>query len=217
MKKILIFTIFALLSSNANAQISSTPSYIEEMKALGNVSGTGMACGASKFATFEMLARAILITKAASDKNQEEGMIAYNTAKADAFLAKQADGMYNCDELNARFNNQKIFKTKLYADGTIKMYDGKVFYPRHAYDATLLRDDENLNRYDAVKIYEKAKNRSKGQKKSATSEDGTDIAIKKANKPNSTNAQPLQSSAVRASEFRNTDDGGIGHISNKRR
>ena len=44
MKKFLIFTIFALLSTNANAQISSTPSYIEEMKALGNVSGTGMAC-----------------------------------------------------------------------------------------------------------------------------------------------------------------------------
>ncbi|MBP3546105.1 MAG: hypothetical protein J6K16_03120 [Alphaproteobacteria bacterium] len=217
MKKFLIFTIFALLYTNANAQISSTPSYIEEMKALGNVSGTGMACGASKFATFEMLARAILITKAASDKNQEEGMIAYNTAKADAFLAKQADGMYNCDELNARFNNQKIFKTKLYADGTIKMYDGKVFYPRHPYDATLLKDDENLNRYNAVNIYKEAKNRNKGNKKLATSEDGQDLDTKEVRKPNPTNAQPLQSSAVRASEFRKSDDDGIGHISNKRR
>ena len=217
MKKILIFTIFAFLSTNVNAQLSSTPSYIEEMKALGHVSGTGMACGASKFATFEMLARAILITKAASDKNQEEGMIAYNTAKADAFLAKQADGMYNCDELNARFNEQKIFKTKLYADGTIKMYDGKVFYPRHAYDATLLKDDENINRYEAVNIYNKAKNKNKGNKKSATSEDGKDIVGKKVNKKNPTNAQPLQSSAVRASEFRNTDNDGIGHISNKKR
>ena len=53
--------------------------------------------------------------------------------------------------------------------------------------------------------------------KSATSEDGKDIATKKANIPNPTTAQPLQSSAVRASEFRNTDGGGIGHISNKRR
>ncbi|MBR1648819.1 MAG: hypothetical protein IJ689_04385 [Alphaproteobacteria bacterium] len=209
-----------IFGTSVRAQSSITPSYIEEMKALGTVSGTGMACGAPKYATFEMLARAILVTKAVSDKSQEEGMIAYNTAKADAFLSKQADGLFNCNEINARFNEQKIFKTVLYGDGTIKMYDGKVYYPRHAYDATLLKDDENVNRQDAVEIYNRAKKRSQGRKKAARSEDGKSLDMRAAatlprNVP--TSAAPLPSSAVRASEFGNNTDSGIGHISNKKR
>ncbi|MBO7556795.1 MAG: hypothetical protein J6T72_05320 [Alphaproteobacteria bacterium] len=174
MKKFLILAL-CIIPFVANAQKNITPSYIEEMKILGTVSGNGMACGASKFSTFEMLARAILITKAVSDKNQEAGMRAYNTAKADAFISKQADGLYNCDEINARFNNQKIFKTTLYADGTIKMYDGKVFHPRHPYDATMLRDDEKANRDKAIKAYKNAKIKSKGRKKYALSADGKPI------------------------------------------
>ena len=174
MNKFLIL-LFCIISFSANAQNTITPSYIEEMKALGTVSGNGMACGASKYSTFEMLARAILITKAVSDENQEAGMRAFNTAKADAFISKQADGMYNCDEINARFNEQKIFKTTLYADGTIKMYDGKVFHPRHPYDATMLKDDEKSNRAKAIKAYNNAKLRSKGRKKYALSSDGKPI------------------------------------------
>ena len=38
--------------------------YLDEVKALGAVAGQGMACGASKYGTFELLARAILISKA---------------------------------------------------------------------------------------------------------------------------------------------------------
>lgn len=205
MKKVLISAAAMLFAFGAHAQISITPSYIEEMRALGTVSGTGMACGAPKYATFEMLARAILVTKAVSDKNQEEGMIAYNTAKADAFLAKQSDGLFNCDELNARFNEQKIFKTTLYADGTIKMYDGKVYYPRHPYDATLLKDDENANRQDAVKIYQKSKQKTKGRKQ---------VAVIENDEPDD---RPSAAATPAAQPERNVAaGGGIGHVRRKR-
>lgn len=207
MKKFLTLAAVLLFSFTVHAQLSITPSYIEEMKALGTVSGTGMACGAPKYATFEMLARAILVTKAVSDKNQEEGMIAYNTAKADAFLAKQADGLFNCDELNARFNNQKIFKTTLYADGTIKMYDGKVYHPRHPYDATLLKDDEDVNRQDAMKIYQEAKQKNKGRKKVAVSEEEKSVGKMPA-EVNSSAEQPSQNTVQ--------NNSGIGHIRRKR-
>ena len=219
MKKLLILTLL-LCAADVRAMSIMTPSYIEEMQALGTVSGMGMACGAPKYATFEMLARAILITKAISDENQAEGMLAYNTAKADAFLSKQADGLYNCAEINARFNEQKIFKTTLYRDGTIKMYDGTVYYPRQPYDTTLLQDDEELNYQDAVDIYNDAKNSNKDNKKSALSEDGTSLVPQKAGRsPQTANNQsaPLQSQAVRASEFGGNDDGGIKHISNRKR
>lgn len=174
MKKFLIL-LLCTISFAANAKDEEPISYIEEMKALGTVSGNGLACGASKYETFEMLARALLITKAVSDENQEEGMRAYNTAKADAFLAKISDGMYNCSEINARFNNQKIFKATLYADGTIEMHDSTRFYPRHPYDATLLKDDEKSNREQALKIYNEARQRSKGRKKYAITADGKPI------------------------------------------
>ena len=219
MKKLLAGA-FLLYAANTYAMSITTPSYLEEMQALGTVSGMGMACGAPKYATFEMLARAILLTKAVSDENQAEGMLAYNTAKADAFLAKQADGLYNCAEINARFNDQKIFKTILYGDGTIKMYDGTIYYPRSAYDATLLKDDENLNYHDALDIYREAKNKNKNNKKSARSEDGTYLVPQKAGKlPSAANnhSAPLTSQAVRASEFGGDSNGGIKHISNKRR
>lgn len=214
MKIFFTLTIAMLFSFTANAQNTITPSYIEEMKALGTVSGIGMACGAPKYATFEMLARAILVTKAISDKNQEEGMIAYNTAKADSFLSKQADGLFNCGEINARFNEQKIFKTTLYADGTIKMYDGKVFYPRHPYDATMLKDDENTNRQDAIKIYNEAKQKSKGRKQVAVTEDGKTIgSLPPAPKSVSSNTPQVTQPIGNTAENKR----GIGHIRNKKR
>ena len=112
--------------------------YLEEVKALGAVSGQGMACGASKYNTFELLARAILISKAPSDKMQSEAVYVYNEAKANAFISKQMDGFFECDAINRRFDSQDIFKATLYRDGTIKMPDGTLVTPRRPYDATLV-------------------------------------------------------------------------------
>ena len=127
MKKVALIS--GLLLLNAGLAFSAEP-YIEEVKALGIVSGQGLACGASKFDTFEMLARSILITKASSDRQQAEGMRVYNEAKADAYISKQMDGFYECEQINRRFDNQLIFRATLYADGTIKMPDGNIFTPR---------------------------------------------------------------------------------------
>lgn len=123
MKKIVLAVLVLLL--NAATARSAEP-YLEEVKALGIVSGQGLACGASKFETFEMLARAILITKASSDRQQAEGMRVYNEAKADAYISKQMDGFFECAQINRRFDNQLIFRATLYADGTIKMPDGQI-------------------------------------------------------------------------------------------
>lgn len=142
-----------LFSFSAQAQAVG---YIDEIKTLGYIAGQGMACGASKFQTFEMLARAILITKAPNNKMQAKAMYAYNNAKADGYFAKQADGFFECDNINQRFDNQPIYEATLYADGTIKMPDGKIFTPRKPYDATLLYKDRN-DRTKAQKIYDKGK------------------------------------------------------------
>lgn len=148
-KLILLISLMFLPVSGVLAQV---PSYAEEVKALGIVSGQGMACGASKFDTFEMLARAILISKASSDRQQAEGMKIYNEAKADAYISKRMDGFYECALINRRFDNQDIFKATLYADGTIKMPDGTIITPRQPYDASLVYNQDDM-REEAEKIY----------------------------------------------------------------
>ena len=57
------FSPLGLMRPNAQAQMP----YIEEVRALGAIAGQGLACGSSKYDTFEMLARAILLTKSPSD------------------------------------------------------------------------------------------------------------------------------------------------------
>ncbi len=133
--------------------LASAETYIEEVRALGAVAGQGMACGAEKYDTFELLARAILISKASSDSEQAGGMKAYNDAKANAYVSKQMDGFYECPGINKRFNSQDIFKATLYGDGTLKMPDGKIITPRRAYDATLIYDKGFKEKESAQKIY----------------------------------------------------------------
>ena len=175
MKKF-IFSIVCWWGSFSMVWAQAQVPYLEEVRALGLVSGQGMACGASKFDTFEMLARAILITKASSDRQQAEGMKVYNEAKADAYISKQMDGFYECDKINRRFDGQPIFQATLYADGTIKMPDGQIFTPRNPYDATLVYNKEDDGRKVAQKIYQKQANKQVPMKAVQFKTDGAPVS-----------------------------------------
>ena len=140
-----------LMSGEAQAQAVS---YTDEVKALGAVAGQGLACGSTKYDTFEMLARAIMITKAASNSIQEQAMYRYNEEKANAYVSKQFDGFYDCERINQRFDSQEIFQATLYRDGTIKMPDGKILTPRQPYDVTLLYSKDKKEKIEAQAIYD---------------------------------------------------------------
>lgn len=150
MKKVLTAVLSLLLwTSAAGAQMP----YMEEVKALGAISGQGLACGSTKFDTFEMLARAILLTKSPSERLQNEAIYAYSEAKANAYMSKEMDGFYECAAINRRFDNQDIFKAVLYGDGTIKMPDGQILTPRQPYDARMIYKKNNKVRENAKAIY----------------------------------------------------------------
>ncbi len=146
------FMILAALFMAAGPAAAQMP-YIEEVKALGAISGQGLACGSSKYDTFELLARAILLTKSPSDKLQNDAIYAYSEAKANAYMSKEMDGFYECASINRRFDNQEIFKAVLYADGTIKMPDGQILTPRRPYDATMIYKKDSKVRENAKAIY----------------------------------------------------------------
>lgn len=122
-------------------KVSAQMPYLEEVKALGAISGQGLACGSTKYDDFELLARAILLTKSPSDTLQQRAIYAYSEEKANTYMAKELDGFYGCKDIIRRFDNQDIFKAILYADGTIKMPDGQILTPRTPYDARHIYKD----------------------------------------------------------------------------
>ena len=152
MRKFILFFLAAFCTFHNSAKAQNV-SYIEEMQSLGAVSGQGLACQASKYDTFELLARAIMISKAKSDAEQAKGMEAYNEYKANAFISKVKDGFYDCRNIANAFDKQAIFRATLYGNGTIKMPDGKVITPSHAYDATQVYKKDPSAREKYIKRY----------------------------------------------------------------
>ena len=151
------FVLFLLMFFSAVCSVSAEEnvSYLDEVKALGAVSGQGLACGSSRYDTFEMIARVILITKARSNTEQAAGMRAYSNEKANAYVSKQLDGFYECGQIVRQFDNQDIFNVKIYADGTIQMPNGAMYTPRAPYDVMTVHKIDEKQKVKAQKIYEK--------------------------------------------------------------
>jgi len=158
MKYKILWTMFLfIISSSAQAD------YLDDVRNFGYISGTGIACGARGYKSYETLARAYLVSAAQSDQEQAEGMYEYNTAKAEAYLRQRHSGLFACEDINERFNSQKIFQAKLYKNGTIKMPDGKIIRPRQEYDATLLYDRTKDEREILNTYYETIREKRRAQ------------------------------------------------------
>ena len=151
MIKKLVVMVILLFATPANAQMA----YEDEARALGVVAGQGLACGSAKYDTFELLARAIILTKSPNDVLQSKALKIFTEEKANVFIAKQLDTFADCADIVKKFDEQDIFKATLYGDGTIKMPDGKILTPREPYDASMIYDKSSNVRQRANRIYNK--------------------------------------------------------------
>jgi hypothetical protein len=156
-----IYTLFIIAILYANNAICSD--YLKDVENLGYISGEGLACGAEKYSSYETIARAYFVSSAKSDKEQADGMYVYNKAKVTGYTRKKRSGLIDCNEVNIRFNNQKILQSKLYKNGTIKLPDGKVIKPRKEYDASLLYDKTEDEKRKMDELYNKIQNNKKRQ------------------------------------------------------
>ena len=193
-------------------QIKAQVSYVEEAKTLGIVAGQGLACQSSKYDQFEMLARAIILSKAPSQQALQDGLYAYNSAKADVFLAKRRDGGYLCGEILQMFDNQDIYNIVLYEDGTLKMPDGQIITPKTPYDATkIYAVDSNLQQnvsevYQAsVDKVQQGRNKAQVYAPQANAQNNSPLQVQ--NAPQDT-VQPLVNNFEPESS--------IGHLSRRR-
>lgn len=172
MFRLLLFFVICWYTTPVKAQMA----YEDEARALGAVAGQGLACGSSKYDTFELLARAIILTKSPNDALQDKALKIFTEEKADVFVAKQLDNFAGCDRIVDVFDAQDIFKATLYGDGTIKMPDGKILTPRNPYDASMIYDKNSNVRQRAASIYRKDKSKiKKVEFKDASMESGNQI------------------------------------------
>lgn len=187
--------------------------YLEEVRALGSVSGQGLACNASKYDKYEMLARAIMLTKAPSSKMLQDGVYAYNAAKADSYLAKQRDGGYLCGEITGLFDNQDIFQITLYEDGTLKMPDGKIITPKKPYDAKQIYKSDNKLKEDLKEVYIGSVQKAQG--KMRTAQVKAPVSDAPPNRPLQIQAEPAERRAVRQTPVGTYSEPSIGHLSRR--
>ena len=172
MKKILLILVILAFATPSKAQMS----YEEEARALGIVAGQGLACGSAKYDTFELLARAIILTKSPSDVMQQKALKVFTEEKADVFVTQQLNNFADCTNIVKRFDAQDIFNATLYGDGTIKMPDGQILTPRVPYDATQIYDRKSNVRQRASAIYGQDKSHiKKVEFKDASMEAGNQI------------------------------------------
>lgn len=162
MKKFVVLFMLAFALANGS---SAQAQYLEDLEALGYVSGEGLACGAKRYKAYELISRAFLVSSAKSDAEQKEGMYKYNEAKAEGYLSKRNSGLLGCDEVRRRFDRQKIFNTKVYRNGTLKMPDGKIIKPRYKYDPNTLYDRQSDEKEHMDEHYDKIMAKKKKQAK----------------------------------------------------
>ena len=167
MYKWVLLSVLMLLGNTAAAAPKLT--YLEEIFALGSVAGQGLACRSPKYDQFELLARAIMIGKAANGEMQKQGIEEYNAGKVEAFMNIEAENFASCGTILKEFERQKIFSSVLYSDGRIKLYDGTMITPRNPYDASKLyqKDPQAFEKAHAAykKSVAKAKENAKNAKK----------------------------------------------------
>ena len=138
---------------------SAEPDLITEAESLGEVAGEGLACQASKYDTYELLARAYITTKAPNNDLLVQALSAYANSKITAFLSSAERSFADCAQNRTRFDNQAIFKTVIYGDGTLKTPDGKILKPAQPYDASKLYQKDPTERDKILKAYQSYQNR----------------------------------------------------------
>lgn len=131
-----VITFFCLLSMilidfHAFAD-SRTTQGLSETEQLGISAGVALACkvDSEQLENYEMIASRIISNPLSSEAAEKKALRLYAEAKLKAFKEQKQKGIMNCVDVIERFENQEIFKSVVYRDGTLKMPNGKVVKPK---------------------------------------------------------------------------------------
>ncbi len=130
MKKILLCVTTLLFATSVMAQ-SRTLNNMTEAQLLGITAGTALACNAgAKLDDFELIANRYIANQAVNDTAEMKGYREYGEEKFKTYNEQKKNPQLTCAEVLASFNRLPIFKTVVYADGSIKTPEGKIIKAR---------------------------------------------------------------------------------------
>ncbi|MDR2901761.1 MAG: hypothetical protein LBU87_01445 [Lactobacillales bacterium] len=119
-----------LLSNTAQAQ-ERTAKGLSEAQQLGITAGLAQACNAGgKLDDFELIASRIIANQALTQKEEMDGYRAFATSKLQALREHKDSPKLTCGEVLDDFGRLPIFKSVVYADGSVKMPDGTMLRPK---------------------------------------------------------------------------------------
>ncbi len=126
-----VFFVMLLTAFSVSAASDRTARGLSEAEQLGITAGTALACNAgAKLDDFELIASRIIANKALTAEAEEAGYRDYAEAKLRAYQEQKNDPQETCGEVLASFNHLPIFRSIVYADGGLKMYDGTFLKPQ---------------------------------------------------------------------------------------
>ena len=128
MKKI-ILCICLMLAGVALADERTTDG-LTEAEQLGITAGTALACNAGgKLDDFELIASRIIANKALTAEAEQKGYREFAEAKFRAYTEQKNDPQETCGAVLDSFRHLPIFRSVVFADGGLKMYDGTYLKP----------------------------------------------------------------------------------------
>lgn len=133
MKKLFYLIGAALLMTSVTgyAQTDRTLSGMNENEQLGMMAGLALACNAGgKLDDYELISSRIMANKAQTDLEEKKAFRQYAQAKFNTYKEQKDNPQTTCGEILDSFNHLSLFKSVVYADGTVKMPDGKILKPR---------------------------------------------------------------------------------------
>ena len=128
MKKVL-FCLLVLCAGLALAD-SRTTEGLTEAEQLGITAGTALACNAGgKLDDFELIASRIIANKALTAEAEQQGYREYAESKFRAYSEQRNNPQETCGAVLDSFTHLPIFRSVVFADGGLKMYDGTYLKP----------------------------------------------------------------------------------------
>ena len=128
--KRLLFLVCLMFSGAVLAEGERTTEGLTEAEELGITAGLALACNAGgKLDDFELIASRIIANKALTAEAEQKGYREFAEAKFNAYTEQQNDPKETCGAILDSFNRLPIFRSVVFADGGLKMYDGTYLKP----------------------------------------------------------------------------------------
>ena len=130
MKKIIVL-LFMLMPLAVRAEDSErTTVGLTEAEQLGITAGLALACNAGgKLDDFELIASRLIANKALTSEAEQKGYREFAEAKLNAYNEQKNSPKESCGAILDSFNRLPLFRSVVFADGGLKMYDGTYLKP----------------------------------------------------------------------------------------